>query len=101
MWIRMALRSLLVLELLACITLYVSKQFGFEAFADAYVMSWVFIFAYPMAFLGFGIFAILSLWNVALFLKLRNNIYLKLIAFDITIVLVAYFVFQAYYNKIV
>ncbi len=95
-----ALRSLVFVELLLCIVLYATKKMNWNPINDLAIMDWVFMFAYPMAYLVLILMLVLVIKDIILFLKTKKNIYMVWGAIDFSIPILSYIIFEQYYSLI-
>ncbi|GGO67671.1 hypothetical protein [Bowmanella pacifica] len=94
------LRSLIVVELLACIYLYLVKSLGIEWADESVFTTWVFILAYPMVYGILVPFLILLVANIYRLVSKKHLQAIGWIIFDTVLVTANFAVFQGYYAQI-
>ena len=94
------LRGLLIFELLACLLLHGAKVWGWEPADESSVLVWAFLFAYPMAVLGFVPALILLVFDAARFRRRSMVSALGWIGFDVLMPVLNFVIFWAYYEQI-
>jgi hypothetical protein len=73
---------------------------AWETFNRLAIMDWMFLYAYPMAFISLVVMLFLLVEDITLLRKKRQKIYFLLIGFDILVPICSYILFEAYYSLI-
>lgn len=94
------LRGLIVIEVIACVILYLSKVLHWEQISNTDFMGLVFLFAYPMIILILVPLLILVVRGIIHFIKNRQISTIAWMAFDVLAVVLSHLIFQAYYDII-
>lgn len=94
------LRVLLVLQFLACLMLYSARAFNWQTIDESPVLDWVFMFAYPMAYVIFIPGLVLLITDVLRFRRRTPVVAIGWISFDLFVPLLSYLMFELYYHQI-
>lgn len=94
------LRGVVFLQLFSCVTLLLFKRFGSNSANDVAALDWLFIFAYPMAYLVLLFVLVLVAADIFRFSKDRKGKYLVWIFIDILVPVSSYLIFEEYYRLI-
>ncbi|GGY61335.1 hypothetical protein [Marinobacter zhanjiangensis] len=94
------LRTLLVIQLLACLSLYSARTFDWRLIDGSPALDWVFMFAYPMAYAVFVPALILLVTDIIRFKRRTPIVAIGWISFDVLFPILSYVIFELYYNQI-
>ncbi len=94
------LRVIVGLEFLSCVTLFLFKKFGSEQINDLAFLDWLYMFAYPVAYIALIFMVVLLPIDVYRFKKNKNKKCLVLIMFDFSLPVLSYMLFEQYYSLI-
>lgn len=94
------LRALIFFHIFSCVTLLLFKRFGTDSANDISALDWLFMFAYPMAYLVLVFMLVLVAVDIFRFSKDRKRKYLVWLLVDILIPASSYLAFEEYYSLI-
>ena len=94
------LRLVICLELISCVVLLVFKKLGSEQMTEYAFLPWLFIFAYPFAYISLLIGTFLFAFDLYQYKKAGNAKSLSWGLFDISVPILGYFIFETYYGLI-